>query len=44
MTQEEFENMMNEMHNSFQPKTIYIEYITQVIYSPMLGMFEVNAN
>lgn len=44
MTQEEFEKLMNEMHTALQPKAVYIEYITQILYSPMLGVFEVNVN
>ena len=44
MTQEEFENLMNEMHDSVQSQTIYVEYITQVLLSLQIGMFEVNVN
>ena len=44
MTQEEFENLMNEMHDSAQSQTIYVEYITQVLLSLQIGMFEVNVN
>jgi hypothetical protein len=44
MTQEEFENLMNEMHSTFQAKVIPIEWITQVMYSQHIGMFEINVN